>query len=125
MSDSGVGCPFCNVSSPILENELAFVIYDRYLVNPGHALVAPKRHVASFFQTTPYECMAMFSLLAEMRRRIDAEHGPDGYNVGVNVGEVAGQTVMHAHLHLIPRYRGDMQNPRGGVRGVIPARQSY
>lgn len=125
MSDREAECPFCNVRAPILENEFAFVIFDRYPVSPGHALILPKRHIASFFQTTPYECVAMLGLLTQMRRRTDAKLAPDGYNVGVNAGEAAGQTVMHVHMHLIPRYFGDMENPRGGVRGVIPARQSY
>ncbi|HTS21254.1 MAG TPA: HIT family protein [Casimicrobiaceae bacterium] len=118
-------CPFCNVRAPILADELAFVIYDKYPVSPGHALIVPRRHIESFFDATPYEFIAMFALLNAMRRRTDAKLAPDGYNIGVNVGEAAGQTVHHLHMHLIPRFHGDMQNPRGGVRGVIPARQSY
>ena len=118
-------CPFCNVRAPILADELAFVIYDKYPVSPGHALIVPRRHIESFFDATPYEFIAMFALLNAMRRQTDAKLAPDGYNIGVNVGEAAGQTVHHLHMHLIPRFHGDMQNPRGGVRGVIPARQSY
>jgi diadenosine tetraphosphate (Ap4A) HIT family hydrolase len=125
MSDRETECPFCNVRAPALENDLAFVIFDRYPVSPGHALILPKRHVESFFQTTSNECVAMLALLTETRRRTDEKFAPDGYNVGINVGEAAGQTVMHVHMHLIPRYLGDVENPRGGVRGVIPARQSY
>jgi diadenosine tetraphosphate (Ap4A) HIT family hydrolase len=125
MSERDAECPFCNVRAPLVENELAFVIFDRYPVSPGHVLILPKRHIASFFDTTPDECMAMLSLLSEMRRRTDTKLTPDGYNIGVNVGEAAGQTVGHVHMHLIPRYHGDMENPRGGVRGVIPAKQSY
>ena len=111
--------------APILQNELAFVIYDKYPVNPGHALILPKRHIASFFEANPDEVTAMLALLNEMRQRTDASLAPDGYNIGVNIGEAAGQTVKHVHVHLIPRFHGDMENPRGGVRGVIPAKQSY
>lgn len=125
MVERNAECPFCNIEAPILENDLAFVVFDRYPVNPGHVLILPKRHIESFFETTPYECIAMLSLLAEIRRRTRAELAPDGYNIGVNVGEAAGQTVMHVHMHLIPRFHGDVENPRGGVRGVIPTRQSY
>jgi diadenosine tetraphosphate (Ap4A) HIT family hydrolase len=125
MSDCETACPFCNVRTPVLENDLAFVIFDRYPVSPGHALILPKRHVESFFQTTSNECGAMLALLTETRLRTEAKLAPDGYNIGINVGKAAGQTVMHVHMHLIPRYLGDMENPRGGVRGVIPARQSY
>ncbi|SRR6266567_4267049 len=125
MFERDAECPFCNIRAPILEDELAFVIFDKYPVNPGHALIIPKRHIENFFEATPYEFIAMLSLLTQMRRRTDAQLAPDGYNVGINVGEAAGQTVKHLHMHLIPRFFGDMENPRGGVRGVIPARQSY
>ncbi len=125
MFERDAECPFCNIRAPILEDELAFVTFDKYPVNPGHALIIPKRHIENFFEATPYEFIAMLSLLTQMRRRTDAQLAPDGYNVGINVGEAAGQTVKHLHMHLIPRFFGDMENPRGGVRGVIPARQSY
>lgn len=125
MSECDPACPFCNITAPIAENELAVAIFDRYPVNPGHALILTRRHVANYFEVTPAEGLALLSLLARVKRRIDAKLAPDGYNVGVNVGEAAGQTVMHVHMHLIPRFRGDTENPRGGVRGVIPARQSY
>jgi len=125
MFERDAECPFCNIRAPILEDELAFVIFDKYPVNPGHALIIPKRHIENFFEATPYEFIAMLSLLTQMRRRTDAQLAPDGYNVGINVGEAAGQTVKHLHMHLIPRFFGEMENPRGGVRGVIPARQSY
>ena len=118
-------CPFCNVRVPILGNALAFVIFDKYPVNPGHALIVPRRHVGSYFDTTPEERAAMLELLFAAKERTDRQLEPDGYNIGVNVGEAAGQTVGHVHMHLIPRFHGDVANPRGGVRGVIPARQSY
>jgi len=125
MAEHDAECPFCNIRAPILANELAFVIYDKYPVSPGHALILPKRHIETFFEATPYEFIAMFALLNEMRHRTDGKLAPDGYNIGINIGEAAGQTVKHLHMHFIPRFHGDMENPRGGVRGVIPAKQSY
>ena len=125
MSNTDAACVFCNVRAPIAENELAFAIFDRYPVSPGHVLILPKRHVESFFDTTSDERAAMLSLLNEWKQHTDRKLAPDGYNVGVNIGVAAGQTVMHVHMHLIPRFTGDIQNPRGGVRGVIPAKQDY
>ena len=118
-------CPFCSKEGILFHNELGHVRYDRYPVNPGHMLVIPNRHVPDFFDTTQEEKSALLSLLDEARRLLMDSHAPDGFNVGINIGEPAGQTVMHVHIHLIPRYRGDMENPRGGVRGVIPSKQSY
>jgi diadenosine tetraphosphate (Ap4A) HIT family hydrolase len=118
-------CPFCRTDGALFENGLAYVRSDKYPVSPGHVLIIPKRHVADFFLTTAAERAAMLTLLDEAKSRLDREHGPAGYNVGVNVGEVAGQTIFHVHLHLIPRYPNDTDNPRGGVRGVIPSKQSY
>ena len=118
-------CPFCKPSDVILSNELAYVKFDINPVNPGHCLVIPFRHVADFFETTEAERQAMLVLADEAKALLDVKHKPDGYNLGLNVGAVAGQTVPHVHLHLIPRYAGDVEQPRGGVRGVIPARQSY
>lgn len=125
MSSADPECVFCNIRAPIAKNELAFAIFDRHPVSPGHVLIVPKRHVENFFETTEDERTAMLALLAEMKRKSDANLAPDGYNIGVNVGEAAGQTLMHVHIHLIPRFSGDMANPRGGVRGVIPAKQNY
>jgi len=118
-------CPFCQPEEVILENELAFVIYDRFPVSPGHMLVITRRHVSDLFDSTPAERQAVNDLLEEAKALLDRRYHPDGYNVGVNCGEAAGQTIMHLHIHLIPRYRGDMPNPRGGVRGVIPGKQKY
>ena len=125
MRNSHPECPFCGVPASIAENDLALAIFDRYPVSRGHCLILPKRHVESFFDVTLDERDAMLSLLTAMKRKTDETISPDGYNVGVNVGVAAGQTVMHVHMHLIPRFTGDMENPRGGVRGVIPARQNY
>ncbi|WP_395838099.1 DEAD/DEAH box helicase family protein [Archangium violaceum] len=109
----------------VASNALGFAIRDRYPVSPGHTLVIPRRHVATWFEATPEEQRALFELVDEVKRGLDASHKPDGYNVGINVGEAAGQTVFHLHVHVIPRYRGDMADPRGGVRHVIPGKGNY
>lgn len=109
----------------LAENHLAFAIFDKFPVNPGHALIIPKRHIASYFELSTEEQAACWQLLSEVKSQLEAEFQPQAYNIGINVGETAGQTVMHVHLHLIPRYPGDVENPRGGVRGVIPGRKEY
>lgn len=120
-------CPFCNPSTTdmVLRNPLFYARYDRYPVSKGHLLIIPFRHVADFFQLTDAERSAAFELVWQARSKLDLELRPDGYNVGVNVGQIAGQTVMHVHIHLIPRYQGDMEQPEGGVRGVIPEKRIY
>lgn len=118
-------CIFCGDPEMVIENELAFAHYDSYPVNPGHCLIITRRHVAEYFQATAEEKAAMLALVDEMKIIIDKEYNPDGYNIGVNIGEAAGQSVRHIHIHMIPRYKGDMENPRGGVRGVIPHKQKY
>jgi diadenosine tetraphosphate (Ap4A) HIT family hydrolase len=118
-------CPFCSADDATLSNHLAYVRFDKNPVTPGHCLIIPFRHVADFFATTADERDAMLSLADEAKQMLDRDFAPQGYNLGINIGVVAGQTVPHVHLHLIPRYPGDVENPRGGVRGVIPARQNY
>lgn len=118
-------CIFCQMKDYILENELAYAIYDKYPVGKGHMLFIPKRHVKDFFDITKEEREAIFELIDEGKRLLDEKYSPDSYNVGINCGEYAGQTVMHVHVHLIPRYIGDMKDPRGGVRGVIPDKMKY
>jgi len=120
-------CPFCNLqkSRVILDNDHAIAIYDGYPVTPGHSLIIPKRHISSFFEATREEQTALLDLLAEVRERLLAEHNPDGFNIGINDGAAAGQTVMHLHIHLIPRYDGDMSDPRGGVRWIFPDKAAY
>ena len=118
-------CIFCVNPDFVIENELAFAHYDSYPVNPGHCLIIPRRHVAEYFQATAEEKTAVWALVDEMKTIIDKEYRPDGYNVGINVGEAAGQSIPHLHIHMIPRYKGDMEDPRGGVRGVIPHKQKY
>ena len=109
----------------IASNDLVFAILDGYPVNPGHVLVIPKRLVSTWWEATREEQVAILDLLEVVKRQLDESHRPDGYNIGVNAGEAAGQTVFHLHIHLIPRYRGDMEDPRGGVRHVIPSRGNY
>ena len=110
----------------IASNELAFAIRDGYPVSPGHALVVPRRLVATWFDATAEERQALFALVDEVKRQIDAScPAPDGYNIGINCGAAAGQTVMHLHVHVIPRYAGDVPDPTGGVRHVIPGKGNY
>jgi diadenosine tetraphosphate (Ap4A) HIT family hydrolase len=118
-------CIFCGDPSMVIENDLAFAHYDSYPVSPGHCLIIPRRHVAEYFEATTEEKAAIWALVDEMKTILDEEHKPDGYNVGVNIGKAAGQSVPHIHIHMIPRYKGDMEDPRGGVRGVIPHKQKY
>lgn len=118
-------CEFLKNNEISAENDLAFAIFDGFPVNPGHVLVIPKRHVANYFELTTDEVLAIQDLLQRMKKEVDAKFHPDGYNIGVNVGRDAGQSIFHVHVHLIPRYKGDVENPRGGVRGVVPAKQSY
>jgi diadenosine tetraphosphate (Ap4A) HIT family hydrolase len=118
-------CPFCAPNGAILRNKLAYALYDPSPVTPGHALIIPVRHAPDFFEMTQKEREAMLKLAREVRALLEHSRHPDGYNLGINVGEVAGQTIMHVHLHVIPRYRGDVMHPRGGVRGVIPDKQNY
>ena len=122
-----VQCIFCNFSQNkiIAENELAIAFYDSFPVNPGHALIIPRRHVANYFDLTIEECTAMQVLLKEVQAKVNERYHPDGFNIGVNVNAAAGQSVFHVHMHLIPRYQGDVENPKGGVRGVIPSKQQY
>lgn len=118
-------CEFLKNKKIAAENDLAFAIFDGFPVNPGHVLVIPKRHVANYFELTSAEVLAINGLLNEMKAEVEAKFHPDGYNIGVNVGADAGQSIFHVHVHLIPRYKGDVESPRGGVRGVIPSKRSY
>ena len=120
-------CPFCSPTSAeiVLRNHLCYARYDRYPVSKGHLLIIPLRHVASFFELAEGERQAALDLLWQANSKLAAALHLDGYNVGVNVGQAAGQTVMHAHIHLIPRYQGDVPDPRGGVRFVIPEKANY
>ena len=113
------------VSERIADNDLAFAIPDGFPVSPGHTLIVPKRLVATWFDATREEQLAMLELVDRVKADLDARLAPDGYNLGLNVGAAAGQTVMHLHLHVIPRHFGDVPDPRGGVRHVIPGKGNY
>ncbi|MGA7801613.1 MAG: HIT family protein [Gammaproteobacteria bacterium] len=120
-------CPFCTLSVDRIVTEYShcLTIRDGYPVSPGHTLIIPKRHVASFFETTPEEREAILKALDEAKRALDAEFAPAAYNIGINDGPAAGQTVGHLHVHLIPRYEGDQDDPRGGIRWIIPEKARY
>lgn len=121
-------CPFCErLAAGELDggNDRAAAFPDAFPVSRGHTLVVPRRHVADYFDLAEAEQAALWRLVAEVKARLDREAAPAGYNVGVNVGPAGGQTVWHAHVHVIPRYPGDVEDPRGGVRWVIRARAPY
>ena len=117
-------CIFCHLDREILvENDLAVAVYDRFPVSPGHALVLPRRHAVTIWDLTDEEYDACFRLVRELKPLLEARHKPDGFNVGVNCGATAGQSVWHAHIHVIPRFPGDSPDPLGGVRHVIPRKK--
>ncbi len=120
-------CVFCNLPPGRLidQTTTAFTIRDNFPVSPGHTLVIPKRHTASFFDLLDQERQDILTLLDRAKLAIEKEFQPQGYNIGINDGPVAGQTVLHLHVHLIPRYAGDVPDPRGGVRWVIPDKAKY
>jgi diadenosine tetraphosphate (Ap4A) HIT family hydrolase len=121
-------CLFCNPDSErelIVESATTYAILDKFPVSNGHSLIIPKRHVSNYFDLTFKEQSACFFVLNTVKEIITRRFKPDGFNIGVNIHETAGQTVPHVHIHLIPRYKGDVQEPRGGVRGVIPSKQKY
>jgi len=121
-------CPLCRATSArnvLLANEHATAIPDAYPVSKGHTLIVSRRHVASLFDLSPDEQCAIWELLPLVKDALDSGFSPAGYNVGVNVGTAAGQTVAHVHVHVIPRYAGDVDDPAGGVRFVIPQRGNY
>ena len=120
-------CPFCHPDSNqvFLETDLILGLWDRYPVSPGHALLIPRRHVADWFDATAEEQHALTQALTTARSTIREKHQPDGFNIGINAGKAAGQTIFHLHVHLIPRYKGDQDDPRGGVRGVVPDKRHY
>ena len=122
-----MNCPFCTLpaSRIVKENDLAVLVRDAYPVSPGHSLVIPKRHIGSWFEATEEERNAMLALIDEAKAMVDAELAPNSYNIGINDGPAAGQTVPHLHMHLIPRFQGDVADPRGGVRWVIASKAKY
>jgi diadenosine tetraphosphate (Ap4A) HIT family hydrolase len=122
-----VKCPFCNpvAEDIIARNDLCYVIWDRFPVSKGHLLIIPFRHVPDFFLLTIEEKQAMVALVDVCKGVIEENFQPAGYNIGINIGAAAGQTVMHCHCHMIPRYAGDVRNARGGIRGVVPGKREY
>jgi len=123
-----INCPFCDLASKvelISETTTAVAFLDIFPVNPGHTLIVPKRHIANYFELTIHEQRALWLVVNRCKMLIQKRFNPDGFNVGINVGEIAGQSIFHVHIHLIPRYKGDVENPRGGVRGAISSKQSY
>ena len=121
-------CLFCNIKKSDLakENNLAYASYDSYPVSDMHCLIIPKRHVQNYFDLTNEEVIACNNLIKEIKIEIESKDNKvKGFNVGTNSGSVAGQTIMHCHIHLIPRREGDVKNPQGGVRSVIPLKQHY
>lgn len=123
-----MACVFCDgvrAGDILAENEVAAAFLDGFPLTPGHTLIVPKRHEPDFLRLSPDEMIALCRLLAPIREFLDRDFRPDGYNLGVNVGEAAGQTVDHAHIHVIPRYAGDVAEPRGGVRWIIPGKARY
>jgi diadenosine tetraphosphate (Ap4A) HIT family hydrolase len=121
-------CLFCNPDSDrelIVESATAYALYDKFPVTNGHALIIPKNHCADYFDLTFKEQSACVFMLNKVRQIIQEKLSPDGFNVGINIGQTGGQTVFHAHIHLIPRYKGDVKEPRGGIRGVIPNKKDY
>lgn len=121
--------PFLEISTGewLASNDLAFALFDRFPVSPGHVLVMTRREVPDWFAATEEEQRAVLELVGRVKVLLEGslEPRPDGYNVGFNCGTAAGQTVMHLHIHVIPRYVGDMEDPRGGVRHVIPGKGNY
>lgn len=121
-------CVFCHriaSGNCIAANSLAVAFADAYPIAEGHTLVVPRRHEVDFFELSSQERGAVFELIDAVKGVLDRQHQPDGYNIGVNAGEAAGQTVLHAHVHVIPRYAGDVVDPRGGIRWVLPQRAAY
>ena len=120
-------CPFCNPTDKALlaRNDNVTILWDSFPISPGHALVTPLRHGASWSDLTREEKVAMFDGIDIVQKEIEKQHSPDGYNIGINDGVAAGQTIMHVHLHVIPRYAGDSDDPRGGIRWILPGKARY
>ena len=128
MRDPNNPCLFCNskVSGVAHENDLAFASYDTYPVSDQHCLIIPKRHVADYFELSNEELIACNNLIKIMKQEVlDKDKSIKAFNIGTNAGKISGQSIMHCHIHLIPRREGDVENPQGGVRSVIPKKQHY
>ena len=121
------GCPLCGIQEKkfIAQNSLTFTVRDTLPVSPGHTLILPKRHIASIFEATKEEVAALWEALQQARIGLIKAFSPDGFNIGINDGFAAGQTILHLHIHVIPRYEGDMPDPRGGIRWIFPDKAKY
>lgn len=124
---SANSCPFCNLPHDriVHVSENAIVVRDAYPISPGHSLIIPKEHYPDFFNTPCSIREELFQLVDVSKSQLDDEFDPNGYNIGINIGETAGQTIAHLHIHLIPRYLGDVHEPRGGVRWILPSKAEY
>jgi len=122
-----MNCIFCNppAGEIVIQNDLCYARWDKFPVSRGHLLIIPFRHTQDFFSMTDAERRAAIDLVTECKKIIEEKYHPDGYNIGFNVGLAGGQTVMHCHCHVIPRYAGDVPDPKGGVRGVVPGKRGY
>ena len=120
MTDS----PFLDDRDRLFENSVGFVISDKYPVNKGHCLIVPHRVYSNYFDSTEEEIIGLNQLLFQTKKYLDKEHEPSGYNIGINCGKDSGQTVEHLHIHIIPRYPNDVNDPTGSVRGVISHKQN-
>jgi diadenosine tetraphosphate (Ap4A) HIT family hydrolase len=119
-------CIFCNLENDILvENDSSLAFFDNYPISNGHSLVIPKRHVETLWELTDREYSDCFLAARSVKEILSNQHSPDGFNIGVNCGEAAGQSIWHAHIHVIPRYKGDVPNPKGGIRHIIPLKGFY
>ena len=128
MKDPNNPCLFCNSKESGLtdENQLAYASYDSYPVTDQHCLIIPKRHVKDYFDLTVEEIVACDQLIKKIKKEIEKKDASvKGFNIGTNSGKIAGQSIMHCHIHLIPRREGDVENPQGGVRSIIPLKQHY
>ena len=119
MENSCIFCDIIEKKDILFENDLAVAFFDAMPVSKGHILIIPKRHVVTYFDLNKEEISAIFALSQKVKEYLDNLYHPDGYNVGFNVLEAGGQSVMHAHMHVIPRYRGDVEHPRGGIRKIV------
>jgi diadenosine tetraphosphate (Ap4A) HIT family hydrolase len=120
-----MNCELCTTETALFGDENAFVRYDNNSLSKGHVLIIPRRHVSDFFEMTWAEKTSILALLDKAKTEISKEHSPDGYNIGINIGKAAGQSRMHVHVHLIPRYIGDVADPSGGIRCVLPRRSKH
>ena len=128
MKDPNNPCLFCNIKESGLtkENDLAYASYDSYPVSEGHCLIIPKRHVKDYFDLSNNEIIACNDLIKEIKNEIiEKDSSVKGFNIGSNAGKISGQSILHCHIHLIPRRTGDVKNPQGGIRSVIPSKQHY